>query len=417
MSVTTLCAVDAEPLSGKGLHLLDASSYWGPSGGVRRVLSSKKALLRGLGWQHTILAPGASGDGAVDCGGLRLPGPGAYRVPLARAHMERLIVERAPDLVEAADPYVLAWAVLGATERLKVPAVAFCHNNLPSLAAQWVGGMAGTRTWRGRWAERQARRYLVQLYQRFDLVLAPSQGLVQQLREAGINRVLHQPLGVDSINFAPARADAPWRWQLLRRLELPPRTRLLTYTGRFAREKNLDLLADAVRVLGPNHVLLAVGSGPHPPRGEQVRVLANEDDSRRLARLLACSDAYVHAGDQETFGLGVLEAMACGTPVVCSMKGGTGELTRDVGYQVASRNPVDWADAISACLHDNNTALRRLALERAREHSWTRVLGQLSRRYLSLTGDGLASSADQSTAPAAFDMGSRPPPAVLRAHH
>ena len=42
--------------------------------------------------------------------------------------------------------------------------------------------------------------------------------------------------------------------------------------------------------------------------------------------MLASADAFVHAGDQETFGLSVLEAMACGTPAVVRDAEGLGEL-------------------------------------------------------------------------------------------
>ena len=57
-------------------HLLDASMFWGPTGGVRRVLSAKQAGLTRAGWRHTLLAPGARGPGCIDCGGLPLPSSG-----------------------------------------------------------------------------------------------------------------------------------------------------------------------------------------------------------------------------------------------------------------------------------------------------------------------------------------------------
>jgi alpha-1,6-mannosyltransferase len=41
-----------------------------------------------------------------------------------------------PHLIEAGDPYRLAWAVLDAADGLGIPAVAFCHSNLALLAAQ-----------------------------------------------------------------------------------------------------------------------------------------------------------------------------------------------------------------------------------------------------------------------------------------
>ncbi len=365
-------------------HLLDASMFWGPSGGVRRVLTVKHLLMRARGWCHTVMAPGLHGPGLADCGGLPLPGSGGYRLPLGRARLSRLIEAQAPDLVESADPYPLAWATLDATARLRIPAVAFCHSHLPLLAARWIGGPEGVRTRRGAWAARHARDYLVDLYNRFDLVMAPSQGLVHQLRDWGVAHAELQPLGVDCAAFRPSRADPVWREQFLRGLGLPARARLLVYTGRFAPEKHLEVLAEAVRRLGPGHLFVAVGSGPLPPRGEGVLVLPVESDSRRLARLLASADVYVHAGDQETFGLGVLEAMACGTPVVASAAAGTGELVRGAGTGVVGLDPARWAAAIEASLQHRHAAQRALALERARAHDWPVVLDRLCLRYLEL---------------------------------
>jgi len=365
-------------------HLADVSMFWGATGGVRRVLTAKHDRLRALGWRHTIVAPGASGPGIVDCGGVTLPRSGGYRMVLGRARALRQLEFIAPDLIESADPYTLAWACLAAAQRLEVPAVAFCHSDLPALATRLVGGPRAGRL--GQAAGRAARRYLVGLYRHFDLVLAPSRGLAERLQAWGVPRVAVQPLGVDCSLFTPTARDDAWRAALCQRLGLAASTRLLVYTGRFAAEKNLPLLADAVRLLGPGHVLLAVGSGPLPPSGPQVMVLPPEHDAARLARLVASCDAYVHAGDQETFGLGVLEAMACGTPVVAADAGGLAELARDAGLLVARPLPRLWAEAISASLSGRQAALRRTALARAQAQDWPMVVQQLTQRYTALIG-------------------------------
>ena len=358
-------------------HLLDSTMFWSPAGGgVRRYLLTKRAwLARENGWRHSILAPGVRGPGFVDCGGWPLPLSGGYRLPLDRRALARQMVALQPDLIEVGDPYRPAWAALDAAQRLGVPAVAFCHSNLPALAAQWAGGSGRA----ARWARASAMRYLGHVYRGFDLVLAPSRSMQRGLQQLGLTRVQQQPLGVDTATFHPARRDPRWR----RSLGLATDDRVLLYAGRFAPEKHLPLLAAAVRRLGPRHRLVAIGSGPTPPRGAQVLLLPHEPRADRLACIVASSDAFVHAGDQETFGLGVLEAMACGTPVVVRAAAGLAELVAGgAGIGVESARVDDWAAAMAAVFgaSDHEARVRR-ARERAEAHDWQRVLPQLLQRY------------------------------------
>ena len=104
-------------LPATGPHLLDASMFWGLSGGVRWVLSTRHAALGLKGWRHTVMAPGARGAGHIDCGGLPLPRSGGYRLPLGRNRLARLIEAAQPDIIEVADCYTMAWAALQAGQR------------------------------------------------------------------------------------------------------------------------------------------------------------------------------------------------------------------------------------------------------------------------------------------------------------
>lgn len=362
--------------------------FWNPYGigGVNRVIRSKRAHFSRTGWRHTLVAPGANGEGEVDCGGVLIPGSGGYRFVLKRAHAATLIESRGPQIIESADPYVLGWAALDAGMRLQVPTVAFCHSNLPAVVGRLLEG--GATDWTAQWASARAKNYLTRLYERYDAVFAPSQTMVQQLKAWGIKRAQHQPLGVDCSVFSPTMKSPAWARYLKTFLGLQPSTKLLLYYGRFAPEKRLDLVVQAVERLGAGYALIALGAGPCPPTGSRSYVLPAETNDSRLAKIIASCDVFVHAGDQETFGLAALEAMACGTPVVVSRQGGLGELAVGAGYTVGSRKTVDWADAIAAALENESDDQRIQALRRARSMDWTAVLDLLAERYLVLAGCG-----------------------------
>jgi len=362
-------------------HLVDATMFWSATGGgVRRYLQAKHAwLTRNTGWKHTIAAPMADLPGMTALPSVALPGSGGYRLPVRRRALANALQSLEPDLIEAGDPYRLAWAALDAADARHVPAVAFCHSNLEMLAASLVGPrLAGT-------AMRTARRYVRRVYRNFDLVLAPSEVMRVHLLDAGLDRVVCQPLGVDTQTFHPARSSAMWRNQL----GLPAATRLLVFVGRFAPEKNLDVLARAVDKLGAPYMLLAIGAGPTPPSGDRVIVRPFEPDPMSLARAIASADVFVHAGNQETFGLSVLEAMACGTPVVARAAEGLTELVDDsVGAAVHDDRPESFANAISSLfLHDRSGPSRR-ARERAEAYDWNQMLPLLLMHYRQLLRGG-----------------------------
>jgi glycosyltransferase involved in cell wall biosynthesis len=60
----------------------------------------------------------------------------------------------------------------------------------------------------------------------------------------------------------------------------------------------------------------------------------------QVQELLNCADVFLLPSDLESFGLAVLEAMACGVPAVCSKTGGIPEVVRDgvEGYLVEPRD-------------------------------------------------------------------------------
>ncbi len=362
------------------LHLVDTTMFWSPTGGgVRRYLQTKHDWLAGQArWRHTITVPRVVGGdaAAVALPSLPLPGSGGYRLPVRRAAIARTLVALAPDVIEAGDPYRVAWGALDAAGSLGVPTVAYCHSNIVALA-----GLAAGRRF-GAAAARVAERYAHHVYRGFDLVLAPSLSMTAHLRDWGIARVACQPLGVDSSVFHPSKRDPTWR----ERHGIEASARLLVYAGRFAPEKHLDVIAEAVRRLGAPYTLLAIGAGPTPPPpGPRVVVVPFIASTAALATALASADAFVHAGDQETFGLSALEAMAAGLPIVVRDAEGLGELVDpDHGVAVADASPASFAAGVAALFEGDWHARSRAARRRAEASDWQHVLPGLIAHYLRL---------------------------------
>jgi alpha-1,6-mannosyltransferase len=363
------------------MHLVDTTLFYSPtSGGVKRYLSAKHAWLAAhTTWEHTIVVPGAHDDtrrGAVcTLAGYPVPGTFNYRLPLSPRRWVRLLDELEPGLIEAGDAFHPAWCAWHVARRRGIAVAAFYHSNLPQI----IGRVFGRQ-----WAEPSVRRYVRWLYERFDVVFAPSRVMCGYLEELGVEHAVHQPLGVDPEVFSPARRGTP----LDRRLGLAPGTRVLVYAGRFAQEKNLPVLLQAFARLGhPYHLLLIGGEETRRPAAN-VTMIPYRGDSAELAGWLASADALVHAGTKETFGLVVLEAMACGRPVVAARAGAFPELIDEsVGLLAEPDDAVSMAEAIVALYERDLDELGQTARARVlRQFTWQRAFHAQLATYASITG-------------------------------
>ncbi len=378
------------------MHLVDITMFYPPqSGGTRTYLRAKSRWLHmHTRMRHSVIAPrvpGTPGTAGTEASAstavpepelialpsLPVPWNSGFRWPLSTAAATRCLLRLAPALIEAGDPYQCAWSALQARDRLHNHALIFHHSDLPHLAEERFGSLARIA----------AERYLQRLYSEFDSVLAPSATMAAGLRALGIDRVRQQPLGVDTRLFSPLRRDPDLR----ARLGIAPDTCLLVYAGRFSREKNLAALVRAAKRLGSAFHLLLIGAGELGDTGPQVSVLRHERSEAVLASLLAACDLFVHPGAHETFGLVVLEAMACGLPVLGVRAGGVGELVdHDVGLLVDD----DSTDALCEGLQrlaatDLGRLGKQARLRACRRHDWHCVLPQLVAHYRQLAGDGV----------------------------
>lgn len=365
--------------SAKTVKLIDTTMLYAPaSGGVKRYLKAKVDWLARHRPRvaHGLVLPGARDDhlGALNfVQAAALPFGGGYRWPTDLAGWSQRLMAERPDLIEAEDPYLPGRAAIEAGQALGAPVVGFCHSDVASLAIPAPQGRAAAalrRLWAGAFA-------------RFDRVLTPSHYMTGLLADAGLEQVETVPLGVDVEIFRP---DAGARGRLRARLGLTSHARLLVFAGRAAPEKRVPVLIDAVRRLGGDYRLLLVGADH--ARDAQVLSLPYQTNERDLADILAGCDALVHANPYETLGLVVLEAMACGLPVVGIDHGGVGETVDHRFGELArrSRGP-DMAEAIAALFTRDLAALGAVARETAvRQHRWDVTFEQLTGVYRRLTG-------------------------------
>lgn len=361
------------------LHLVDTTLFYSPtSGGVRRYVNAKHDWLAAQpGWRHTLVVPG--GENHVERGGIctlrGVPVPGSfnYRLPLAPRRWARLLDALRPDLIEAGDAFHPAWATLRVAHKRGIPAAAFCHSNLPLIIGRRFGG---------RFAEHWVCRYVRWLYERFDVVFAPSLRVLDYLDGLGIRHAVHQPLGVDADMFRPERRGDWLRgW-----LGVDAKTRVLVYAGRFTDEKNVPVLLRAFARLGRSYHLLMIGGGQQGRRAANVTLLPYRRDGIELARWIASADALVHAGTRETFGLVILEAMACARPVVAARAGALPELVDEhVGMLAEPGRADSLAEAISGLYERDIEAVGASARARVlRQFTWQRTFQRQMTVYGSL---------------------------------
>ena len=372
-------------------HLVDTTMFYAPrSGGVKRYLLAKRAWTARArpDLRHSVVVPGArsgsDGRGLTTVGAVKIPFGSGYRWPTSVRKWTDALLTLRPDLIEAGDPFTPGRAALEAGQRLGVPVVGFAHGDPSAQAALHFGD----------WAEAPAKKRLVEVLNRFDRVIAASRHIAARLEDAGVNGIAVHPLGVDTDIFHPRRRD---RARVRAELNLPRDARLLVFAGRPAKEKNVEALIEAAALLGPDHHLLLISAGGAAEwRDGNVTALPYVGDPRALARVLSSCDAFVHANEQEPFGLIVLEAMACGLPVVAPCTGGVAELVDNrVGQLAHCADGPGVAEAVDALFERDLVALGAAARARAvARHSWSHVFEGLGSLYAGLTGEAAFSALD-----------------------
>jgi len=180
----------------------------------------------------------------------------------------------------------------------------------------------------------------------------------------GADDVTVIPLAVDTDRFVAAEAAARRAWR--EEHELGSDTVVLVVVGRLAPSKRFD---EAIRVLARlrerdlDVVLVIVGGGKEEERlRDLARTLGVTDAVRfvgprvdeELVAALGAADVLCSTSEYEGFGLTVIEAMACGLPVVATAVGGVTDLVADgeTGHLVALDDADGFTEAVAGLVAD-----------------------------------------------------------------
>jgi glycosyltransferase involved in cell wall biosynthesis len=139
--------------------------------------------------------------------------------------------------------------------------------------------------------------------------------------------------------------------------------------------KNLGTLVAAHRLLGGSYALAVAGGegwGEQPDLDKKGVLRLGFVDDARLAELYRGAAAFVFPSRFEGFGIPIVEAMACGAPVVASSHPSMDEACGDAAVRADPDDPEAIARAIEQAVRDRDELLSR-GLDHARAFTWERV--------------------------------------------
>ncbi|WP_095012228.1 glycosyltransferase family 4 protein [Tsuneonella mangrovi] len=289
VAAARMIPIEAEPLCVPHRIAVVTDAWLPQVNGVVRTLTTTCAMLEEWGHQVTVISPDQYRS---------VPCPTYPEIRLALAipgAIGRRLAKLAPDAVHIATEGPLGLAARRFCVKHGVPFTTAYHTQFPEYVSRRTG-IPARYFWRYiRWFHAPARRIMV-----------ATESIRGELRTQGLTRLHHWSRGVDLDCFSPDAPVPPEFADLPRPIQL--------YVGRVAVEKNLE----AFLALDTPGTKVVVGDGPAMAdlrlRFPETRFLGRRS-GRELAGCYAGADVFVFPSKTDTFGLVIVEALACGTPV------------------------------------------------------------------------------------------------------
>ena len=310
------------------MRILIVTDAWEPQvNGVVRTLQATIGELRAGGHEVGVISPDLFRS---------VPCPSYPEIRLAFAGWRKVgrhIRAFAPQAIHISTEGPLGLAARRWCLKNGFPFTTAYHTRFPEYVAARFPISPAT-VWRFiRWFHRPARHIMV-----------ATRSLSRELAGQGLGQTMMWERGVDHDLFRPDRAPHPAFAGLTRPIQL--------YVGRVAVEKNIGAFLECDR---PGTKVI-VGEGPaladlkaQHPQALFLGKLGGET----LASAYAGADVFVFPSRTDTFGLVVIEALSCDTPVAAFpvpgpgdiVTGGAGALDNDLGRAIDTALACDRADA------------------------------------------------------------------------
>ena len=218
---------------------------------------------------------------------------------------------------------------------------------------------------------------------------------------ATAERVFVNQCGADTHLFSVKRQNPATRRKILAEAGFPENATVLLYAGRLSPEKNVTFLPEILRSLLAFHNfdsqkreyrLLIAGDGPLKAALEEnlqkcapgkFKFSGHITDHEKLADIYANSDVFLHPNPREPFGIGPLEAMASGLPVVAPDSGGVLSYATDENAWLAETSVESYFAAVRDVFNNDDNRRRKIinALETAAKYSWENSTDNLFALY------------------------------------
>ncbi len=308
----------------------------------------------------------------VSVASLPFPGNrGEYRYTLGMPNAIRRNLDAfAPDVVHVSAPDILGHRAVSYARKRQIPTIASMHTRFETYLQYYRLG----------WLEPALKSVLRRFYNRCDTVVAPNTSMLRLMQNEGMGRDIRiWARGIDTAVFNSAQRSLEWR----RSLGMADDDVVIGFLGRLVMEKGLDVVADSIGLLrqsGIAHRVLIVGDGPMRDwLADQIpgAIFAGHLSGPGLGRAVASMDVLFNPSITEAFGNVMLEAMACGIPVLAARATGSDTLVHDglTGRLIAPDAIADFADALAAYCTD--AGLRRAhgaaGLAESSRYDWDRV--------------------------------------------